>query len=100
PKSLAKEELQRCASLLGHGDASRLLRELSPSPGWLVPLSERGVIEPDKARPGEWIAGRLNDAGMIRASVELSALDGQSIWYIERAIEQNRGELSPVRLTA
>ena len=100
PKSLAKEELQRCASLLGHGDASRLLRELSPSPDWLVPLSERGVIAPDKARPGEWIAGRLNDAGMIRASVELSALDGQSIWYIERAIEQNRGELSPVRLTA
>ena len=100
PKSLAKEDLQRCGSLLGHGDASRLLRELSPSPDWLAPLSERGVFGPDKARPGEWIAGRLNDAEIIRASVELSALDDQSIWHIERAIEQNRGDLSHVRLTA
>ena len=100
PKSRANEDLQRCASLLGHGDASRLLRELSPSPDWLAPLSERGVFGPGKARPGEWIAGRLNDAEIIRASVELSTLDDQSIWYIERAIEQNRGNLSPVRLTA
>jgi hypothetical protein len=99
-KSLANEDLQRCASLLGHGDASRLLRELSPTPDWVAPLSERGVFGPDKARPGEWIAGRLNDGEMIRASVELSTLDDQSIWYIERAIEQNRGNLSPVRLTA
>ncbi len=100
PKSRAKEDLQRCASLLGHGDASRLLRELSPSPDWLAPLSEHAVFGPDKARPGEWIAGRLNDAEMIRASVELTALDDQSIWYIEHAIEQNRGDLSAVRLTA
>ena len=83
PKSRANEDLQRCASLLGHGDASRLLRELSPSPDWLAPLSERGVFGPGKARPGEWIAGRLNDAEIIRASVELSTLDDQSIWYRE-----------------
>ena len=100
PNSCAKEDLQRCASLLGHGDASRLLRELSPTPAWVAPLSERGVFGTDKVRPGEWIAGRLNDAEMIRAIVELSTLDDQSIWYIERAIEQNRGNLSPVRLTA
>jgi len=100
PKSRAKDDLQRCASLLGHGDASRLLRELSPSPDWLAPLSEHAAFGPDKARPGEWIAGRLNDAEMIRASVELSALDDQSIWYIERAIEKSRGDLSPTRLTA
>jgi hypothetical protein len=37
---------------------------------------------------------------MIRASVELSTLDDQSIWFIERAIEQNRDDLSPTRLTA
>jgi hypothetical protein len=100
PNSCAKEDLQRCASLLGHGDASRLLRELSPTPDWVASLSERGVFGPDKARPGEWIASRLSDAEMIRASVELSTLDDQSIWYIERAIEQNRGNLAPVRLTA
>jgi hypothetical protein len=100
PNSCSKEDLQRCASLLGHGDASRLLRELSPTPDWVAPLSARGVFGPDKARPGEWIAGRLNDGEMIRASVELSTLDDQSIWYIERSIEQDRGNLSSVRLTA
>jgi SIR2-like domain len=100
PESRAKEDLQRCASLLGHSDASPLLRELSPSPDWLMPLSERAVFGPDKARPGEWIAGRLNDAEMIRACVELRVLDDESIWHVERAIEQNQGNLSPVRLRA
>ena len=100
PKSHKSEDLSRCAALLSHGDASRLLRELSPSPDWLAPLSERRVFAPDKARSGEWIASRLNDAEMIRACVELPAFDDQSIWHIEREIEQFRGDLSPVRLKA
>ena len=100
PKSHRPEDLRRCASLLEHGDASALLRELSPSPDWVAPLSEHSVFAPDKARPGEWIADRLNDPEMIRACVELPTLDVQSIWHIERSLDQLRGNLSPVRQKA
>jgi hypothetical protein len=100
PKDQTPEGLVRCVSLLGHGDASRLLAELSPTPDWIAPLSDRKVLGADGARPGEWIASRLNDAEMIRACAELPMLDNQSIWHVEREIEKIRGDLSAIRLKA
>ncbi len=99
-KDQTPETLARCVSLLGHGDASKLLAELSPAPDWMAPLADRQVFGVDKARPGEWIASCLNSAEMIRACVQLPMLDDQSIWHIEREIEKVRGDLSVVRLKA
>ena len=71
PKHQTPDVLMRCARLLGHGDAAQLLGDLSPSPHWLSPLLGLRVFAHDNAHPGLWIAARLNDADMIRSSVEL-----------------------------
>ena len=100
PKNQAPDVLGRCARLLGHGDASQLLGELSPSPNWLSPLLERRVFALDHAHPGLWIAARLNDSHMVRSSVELRSFTNEATWHIERALREKRGELSQVRLKA
>ncbi len=100
PKEHEAEGLGRCAALLRHGDAAQLLGELSPSPDWISPLIDRRVFGESGAHAGRWIAARLDDADMIRASIALPQFGDEATWYVERAIEQNRERLSSVRLKA
>ncbi|MBU6527983.1 SIR2 family protein [Methylocystis sp. MJC1] len=100
PKEQGEDELARCAALLRHRDAAQLLAELSPPSDWLSPLNDRRVFAEQERHAGQWIAARLNDADMIRASISLPYFSDECAWYIELAIEQKRAELSPVRLKA
>jgi hypothetical protein len=100
PDSCGADELSRCAALLGHGDAAQLLGDLSPDPDWLPVLQERRIFLRERVHPGIWIGTRLDSPEMIRACIGLARLSEESIWYIERAIENARETLSSVRLKA
>jgi len=100
-KDHTTETITRCVSLLGHGDASQILGELKPASDWLTVLLDRRVFAAGKqAHPGQWIASRLNDAAMIRASTGFRQFSADAVWYIERAIEQQRDTVSQIRRKA
>lgn len=100
PSTVPEAEIQRTASLLKHGDASQLLGELSPDPAWLPVLIENRVFGPSGAKLGEWIVARIDDAAMIRACANLDTLDESTSWHLNRAVENKRDTLGPVRLKA
>lgn len=75
--------------LLRHGDASALLGELSPDPKWVPELLAKGIFGDGKASPGQWIAGRIDDADMIRASSALPRFDDATRWFVERALRES-----------
>jgi hypothetical protein len=100
PRSLPENKIFECAALLGHGDASQLLGELSPEAEWLPVLIEKRVFDNKTTRPGDWIATRANDPQMIRACAGLSYLDQQTRWQINQALRQEAQSLTPVRLKA
>lgn len=100
PGSLPDARIKDCAALLGHGDASQLLGELSPKAEWLPVLLEKRVFDREDTRPGDWIATRVNDPDMIRACAGLALFDEQTHWHINRAVERERPTLTPVRLKA
>jgi len=100
PADLGEHAIAEAAMLLGHGDGSQLLGELSPDSAWLTELLKRRVFERERACPGSWIASRIDDAEMIRACAELRRLDDRSRWFIERAIAAPGAVLSAVRKKA
>ena len=100
PADLGEHAIAEAAMLLGHGDGSQLLGELSPDSAWLTELLKRRVFERERACPGSWIASRIDDAEMIRACAGLRRLDDQSRWVIERAIVAPGAKLSAVRRKA
>jgi hypothetical protein len=100
PADLDESEIARAVDLLGHGDASQLLGELSSDAAWLPVFAERRLFNREAAQPGPWIAARVNDPEMIQACAGLPALDDQSRWMIDSAIERQGATLSPVRRKA
>ncbi len=101
PDNSDGQAIAAAVTLLGHGDASELLGELSPDAAWLTELEKRRVFDdPERARPGPWIASRIDDPDMIRACAELRRLDDQSRWVIASAIEAPGMKLSAVRKKA
>lgn len=100
PARVVEEQLQECVRLLAHGDASQLLGELSPAAEWLPVLFEKRVFNRDNARPGEWIASRINDPAMIRACATLASFDKQTRWHINRALEREPEGLTLLRSKA
>jgi hypothetical protein len=100
PGDLDEQAVNATVTLLGHGDASELLGELSPDAEWLTELVKRRVFDREHARLGPWIASRIDDPEMIRACAELRSLDDQFRWLIERAIEAPGAKLSAVRKKA
>jgi hypothetical protein len=100
PDDLDEHAIAEAVTLLGHGDASQLLGELSPDPAWLTELLKRRVFDRERACPGPWIASRIDHAEMIRACAELRRLDDQSRWFIERAIAAPGAKLSAVQKKA
>jgi SIR2-like domain len=100
PDNLDEQAVAAAVAHLGHGDASELLDELSPDAAWLTELLKRRVFDPEHARPGSWIASRIDDPEMIRACSGMRRLDDQSRWLIERAIEAPGAKLSAVRKKA
>ena len=100
PASVTDDQLQEGVALLGHGDANQLLAELSPSGEWLSVLAERRVFDRDRGLPGEWIAKHINDPSMIKACAGLAVFDDPCRWYINQALDRERGTLTPARLKA
>lgn len=100
PGSMPDARIGECLALLSHGDASQILGELSPDADWLSVLAEKRVFSREGARPGNWIATRVNDPGMIRACAGLQFFDKQTRWEIDWAMERERQNLAPVRLRA
>ncbi|MCZ4109310.1 SIR2 family protein [Brevundimonas diminuta] len=100
PRDLEQHEIDRAASLLGHGDASQLLADLSPLAAWLPALVEARTFDNQKASPGQWIADHIDDPDMIRAAAALHRLDDNTVWYLERALERDREALAPHRIKA
>ena len=100
PGSLPDARIRECAALLSHGDASQLLGELSPNAEWLPVLVGKHVFGREGARPGNWIATRLNDPDMIRVCAGLTFFDEQIQWDIDRALMRDRSILAPLRLQA
>jgi hypothetical protein len=100
PGSLPDVSIRDCAALLSHGDASQLLGELSPEAEWLPVLVEKRVFGREGARPGSWIATRLDDPDIIRACAGLTFFDEQTQWDIDRALMRDRSKLAPLRLEA
>jgi SIR2-like domain len=100
PDDLDEQAITAAVLLLGHGDASQLLGELSSDAAWLTELVKRRVFDREHARPGPWMASRIDDPEMIRACAGLRRLDDQSRWLIERAIEAPEAKLSAVRKKA
>ena len=100
PDDLGEHAIAEAVTLLGHGDASQLLGELSPDPAWLTELLKRRVFDRERTCPGPWIASRIDHAEMIRACAELRQIDDQSRWFIERAIAASGARLSAVRKKA
>jgi hypothetical protein len=100
PDNLDEQAIAVAVALFSHGDASELLGEVSPDAAWLTELQKRRVFDREQARPGSWIASRIDDPEMIRACAELRRLDDQSRRLIERAIEAPGAPLSAVRKKA
>jgi hypothetical protein len=100
PDNLDEKAIAAVVELLGHGDASELLGELSPEAAWLAELVKRRAFDREHVSPGPWIASRIDDPEMIRACVELPRLDDQSRWLIETAIDAPGAKLSAVRKKA
>ncbi|MBW6401863.1 SIR2 family protein [Roseomonas sp. HJA6] len=87
PTSIGEAGLGEVVALLGHGDAGRILGELSPSAAWLPVLSDRGVLGRGAASAGPWIASRVRDPEMVRACAAAPPAD-DAWWFIERSVEQ------------
>ncbi len=87
PTSVGEAGLGEVVALLGHGDAGRILGELSPSAAWLPILSDRGVLGRGGASAGSWIASRAGDPEMVRACAAAPPAD-EAWWFIERNVEQ------------
>ena len=66
PKSADESEIAEVANLLSHGDADRLLGEISPDASWFPFLRKLNVFKNGNASGGPWIASRLGDPGMVR----------------------------------
>lgn len=96
----SSETVRRVVELLQHGDASLLLSELNPPAEWLSLLRQQRIFDGGRASPGAWIAARIDDPDMIRAAAAHPSFDEQTVWYVERALEENRDELGPVRARA
>jgi hypothetical protein len=67
PVSFDEAGFGEVVTLLGHGDAGRVLGDLSPSAAWLPVLVGRGVLGQGATSAGPWIASRVADAEMVRA---------------------------------
>jgi hypothetical protein len=100
PEAIEEAIMQECVVLLGHGDASQILGELSPAAAWLPALIQNRAISKVRARYGEWVASRINDPEMIRACSDIHSIDEQSAWLIHRAMEHEQPNLTPARLRA
>lgn len=100
PRAAEPEAVSKCVALLSHGDATQLLKELSPAASWLPVLMQNRVFEKAKTTPGEWIGVRINDPHMIRVCAGLVSIDEDTAWYIERAIERGKDTLSALRKKA
>lgn len=100
PAVAGEEGVQECVGLLGHGDACQLLGELSPAAEWLPVLLEKRVFDRGGELPGEWIAKRIDDPEMIRASAAVGAFDDQVRWHVGRALERDQAQLSLLRARA
>jgi hypothetical protein len=100
PTVTEEERVQDCVGLLGHGDACQLLGELSPAAEWLPVLLEKRVFDHGGDLPGEWIAKRIDDPAMIRASAAVGAFDDQVRWHVGRALERYQAQHSPLRARA
>ncbi len=93
PAGVGKRELDEAVSLLGHGDAERILGELAPAPAWLPVLSGQRVFADGRASPGPWIANRLTDPEMIRACAAAPPVGEQTWWFVGRAVEDKAAAL-------
>jgi SIR2-like domain len=100
PDDLGEQAVAEAVMLLSHRDASELLHELSPDPAWLSELVKRRVFNSEHARPGPWIAARIDDPQMIQACGDLRQLDDQSRRLIEIAIVAPGTKLSAARKKA
>lgn len=100
PVTLPEARMRECVELLGHGDASQLLAELSPSAAWLPVLAGHRVFERGNGMPGAWIAAQINDPDMIQACAGLRTLDQQARWQIDVALRREYKALSQVRIKA
>lgn len=67
PEVLGPEEYGEVVDLLRHGDADKLLEELSPEAAWLTPLTKRDALGKRVLNAAPWITTRLADPKMIRA---------------------------------
>jgi hypothetical protein len=99
PDALAESALQECIDLLGHGDASQLLGELSPAAEWMPVLSGKRVFK-NETHAGLWASARINDPDMIRQCAALGPFDDQTRWFLQRALDDGKTELTPVRREA
>jgi hypothetical protein len=100
PEDFDGQAVAEAVTLLGHGDASELLGELSPDASWLIELEKQSVFDRGQVCPGTWIASRVDDPEMIRACAELRQLDDHSHWLIQNAIGASNPNLLAVRKTA
>lgn len=94
PASLESAALVEATALLKHGDADRLLGEISPSPAWLPELTRRGVISNEGASGGPWICARLDDPEMVRACA--SALPSETAWNHIDWMLSNKDKQPPI----
>lgn len=95
PATASAEQLDEIVSLLGHGDAERLLGDLAPSAAWWPVLQKLNVFTNDRVSPGAWIAAHVDDAEMIRACAEALPSDERTWWSIDRALQDRREMLKP-----
>lgn len=89
PADVNDRDLSELVALLDHGDAERILGEVAPVPAWLPVLNERGVFKSGRTSPGPWMARRIDDAGMVRASAAATGLlDDQARLSVRMALDQ------------
>lgn len=99
PSTIADVSIARVGELLRRGDAEEQLAALSPPAAWLPVLREQRVFD-DGRSPGAWIAKRLGDPEMIRATAALPAIDGVTERLVDWAIGRDGEALKPLHAEA
>ncbi len=102
PAACTEEEVARCVHLLSHGDANQLLADISPAASWLPVLVERKTFDAGSTLrlPGAWIAGNMNDHGMISACAGLQVFDDWTEALLRQGCERGRDNISSLRRKA
>lgn len=100
PADLPEADIREALLLLQHGDASQLLGEIAPDASWLPVVASHRVFDKEETHPGLWLAKKVDDREMIRACAGLDYIDDRSRWHIERALEDDRDAMTPVRKQA